>query len=109
MSVHVWRPMEAQAYNLGKVDVVQGCINFVQDEERCRLKAVDGKKKRKSSNCFLPPRQLVHVAEPLHRGHGVVFDTTEIRLLAVLEAEVCGATKWLPGASCQILVDTINL
>ena len=51
---------------------------------------MDSKKQRKSGNCFLTTRQLLHVSEAFHRRHGVVLDTSGVRFLedAVNEKQV---------------------
>ena len=83
--------------HLGDIGVVQSSIHLVEDEEGSWLitkpesinhrtwndgiSPMDGKKKSQGRYCFLPAWKLFHVSEPLHRRHGVVFDTTVIRFL----------------------------
>jgi hypothetical protein len=70
--------------DLANVGVVQRSINLVQDEEWGRLVAVYGEQQSQGSYSLLPSRQVVHGSEPLTRGHTVIVDPIQVRLLRVL-------------------------
>lgn len=78
---------------------IQSCINFVEDKERRRMKAVshvsawlnpstvlgnepvDGEQKGKSSHRLFTSRKLFHFRKSFTRRHGAIIDTTKIRFL----------------------------
>ena len=78
--------------NLGDIRIVEGSVDFVQNKKRRGLIAaelfeprmkvlgasrapMDGEKKSQCCDRLFSSRELVHIAEPLHRGHSVVIDT----------------------------------
>ena len=60
--------------DLGDVGVVEGGVDFVEDEEGGGLVAVNGEEQGQGGHGFLAAGEVFHVAEALERGHGVVFD-----------------------------------
>lgn len=56
------------------IGIVERGINFVQDEERRGLVRMDGKQKSQCGHGLFATREVLHVSEPLQRGHSMVFD-----------------------------------
>jgi hypothetical protein len=90
--------------NLGDVRIVESSVDFVQNEKRRRLIAaglfeprtkilrasrapMDSEKKGQRCDRLFSSRELVHVAEPLHRWHSMVVDTAQVRFLRVPSAK----------------------
>ena len=74
--------------NLGDVGVVEGGVDLVEDEEGRGLVAVDGEEEGEGGHCFFAAGEVLHVAEALEGGHGVVFDAVEVGLVAIFHVEV---------------------
>ena len=74
--------------DLGHVRIIEGGVDLVQDEEGRRLVAVDGEEEGEGGHGFLAAGEVLHVAEALERGHGVVFDAVEVGLVGVFDVEV---------------------
>lgn len=60
--------------DFGDVGVVEGGVDFVQDEEGRGLVAVDGEEEGERGHGLFAAGEVLHVTEALERGHGVVFD-----------------------------------
>lgn len=74
--------------DLGDVGVVERGVDLVEHEERGGLVAVHGEQEGQRGHGLLPAGEVLHVAEPLERGHGVVLDPVEVRLVGVLHVQV---------------------
>jgi hypothetical protein len=70
------------------IHTVQRGIHFIQHEKRTGLVAVNRKQQRQRRNRLLAAGQVLHVAEPLERRHGVVLEPGQVRLRRVFHVEV---------------------
>ena len=85
--------------DLGHIRIIEGGVDLVQDEEGRRLVAVDGEEEGEGGHGFLAAGEVLHVAEALERGHGVVFDAVEVGLVGVFDVEVAaGRGKSVSGS-----------
>ena len=74
--------------DLGNVRVVQGGIDFVENEERRRLIAVNGKEQCQGGHGLLATRKMIHVAKALEGRHGVIFDAFQIGFVGVFDVKI---------------------
>lgn len=91
------------------VIIVESSIDFVEDEEGRGLIGVDGEEEGESGHGLFSSGEMLHVAETLHRRHGVVLDAVEVGLVGVFHVEVSGTTDGEGGAAGELLVDTLDL
>lgn len=70
------------------VGVVECSVDLIQDKERAGLIRVDGKEESQGGDCLLAAREVLHVAESLHRRHGVVFDSIKVGFVTALHVQV---------------------
>lgn len=73
---------------LSFLTIVQGSINLVHDEERSRAVRVDREKQGESSYSLLATAELFHIAESLHRRHGVELHASTVRFFGIVETQV---------------------
>lgn len=65
------------------VRIVERGVDLVEDEEWARRVCVDGKEECEGGHCFFAAGEVLHVAEALQWGHGVVFDTREVGFVVI--------------------------
>lgn len=70
------------------VGVVECGVDLIQDKERAGLIRVDGKEESQGGDCLLAAREMLHVAESLHRRHGVVFYSIKVGFVTALHVQV---------------------
>ncbi|KAF2399595.1 hypothetical protein EJ06DRAFT_59655 [Trichodelitschia bisporula] len=73
---------------LRDICVVERRVHLIKHEERRRLVRMYRKKQCQRSHCLLATGQVLHIAEPLERGHGVILETIEVRLVRVLGIKI---------------------
>jgi hypothetical protein len=86
------------------IHAIQRGIHFIQHEKRTGLVAMDRKQQRQRRNRLLATGQVLHVAEPFERRHGVIFEAGEVWLGRVFHVEVGLAAEGELGGFGQILV-----
>lgn len=64
---------------------------------------MDCKQERQRRDRLLSARQLLHVTKALHGGHGVVLQTSQVRLLLVIQAQERGSPERVLAALRQVL------
>jgi len=94
--------------DLSQVDVVKCGINLVHDKERGRMVGMDCKQKCQGGDSLFSTTKLLHVAEALHRRHRVELETTFVRLLCVIEAEIGLASERMFATLGHISVDSLE-
>lgn len=70
------------------IGIVERGINFIQDKERRGLVRMNGKQKSQGGHGLFATREVLHVSEPLQRGHSMVLDAVEVRLVGVLDIQI---------------------
>lgn len=69
---------------------------------------MDSEQKGQGRHSLLATTELLHVTKTLHGRHSIEFQSTAVRLLCVIEAQVCLPTQRMLAAARHVSVDRLQ-